>query len=77
MGELMDMQEGFKYRDELAWEKIAQNASWFMATQMKNAPTAGELLGKKLDKKKTSPDETKGVLYDLTKRLGKGLVEGV
>jgi hypothetical protein len=67
--EFLDLIEGQKWRNEREWEKIAQLAVWTSPKLRKNT-TAKKLLGKDAKKKKTTPEETKAVLSDLTSRLG-------
>lgn len=69
-GELKDMVEGFKLRDELEWRKIAQLAAWITSPHLKKPITADRLLGKNKQKKRTTPEETKAELQQLMARMG-------
>ncbi len=67
--EFLDLIEGYKWRNEREWERTAQLAVWTSQKLRKNT-TARKLLGKEAKKKKTTPEETKSVLLDLTNQLG-------
>lgn len=67
--EFLDLIEGYKWRSERDWERIAQLAVWTSQKLRKNV-TAKRLLGKEAKKKKTTPEETKAVLLDLTNQFG-------
>lgn len=69
-GELKDMVEGFKLREELEWRKTAQLAAWIVSPHLKKPVTADKLLGKNKQKKTTTPEETKARLHDLMARMG-------
>jgi hypothetical protein len=71
LNEFNDLLEGYKWRNEREWERVAQLAVW-TSEKLKRSVTAEELLGKKNAKKKTTPEETRAVLLDLTNRLGGG-----
>jgi hypothetical protein len=72
--EFIDLVEGYKWRNERQWERTAQLAVWTSQKLRKNV-TAKKLIGKEAKKKKTTPDETKAVLLDLTERFGGSLGE--
>ena len=67
--EFLDLIEGYKWRNEREWERTAQLAVWTSQKLKKNV-TAKKLIGKESKKKKTTPEETKAVLTDLTNRFG-------
>jgi hypothetical protein len=70
--ELLDLYEGYKWRDKREWEKFAQLAVW-TSQKLKKNTTAAKLLGSDKKKKKTTAEETKAVLLDLTAKLGGSL----
>jgi hypothetical protein len=72
MGELMDMWEGYKWRQEAELRKMAQLAVWVTAPHLRKPWSADKLLGKKQEKKKTTPEETKQVLGELIADMGGG-----
>lgn len=69
--EFLELVEGYKYRNELEWRKIAQLASWIMAPHLKRPISADKLLGKDKKKKRTTPEETTRVLDDLMSEFGR------
>lgn len=67
--EFLDLIEGYKWRNEREWERTAQLAVW-TSQKLRKTTTAKKLLGKERKKKKTSPEETKMVLTELTNQFG-------
>lgn len=73
MTEFNLMIEGFKMRDEAAWRKLAQMASWVTAPHVKRPINPNKLFGgfpkDRSEKRKTNPEKTKQVLSDLEKDM--------
>jgi hypothetical protein len=67
--EFMDLIEGYKWRNEREWEKVAQLAVW-TSQKLKKNMTAKKLLGTNYKKKKTTQVETREVLEGLTAEFG-------
>lgn len=72
--EFNDLLDGYKWRDEMEWQRVAQLAIW-TSQKLKDNTTADDLMGKS-KRKKTTPEETRAVLLDLTQRLGGQLGTG-
>lgn len=77
--EYSNMAEGFRRRNEIEWQRIAQLASWVMSAQMgKKAPTVDKLLGKDTKRKErtnkvVSIEEKRKTLDELEQILGKAV----
>jgi hypothetical protein len=72
-GEFMELVEGYKWRNERDWEKVAQLAAWITAPHLKKPTTARKLLGKDKDKKarrKVSSNEKRDELASLKRDMG-------
>ena len=70
-GEFLELVDGYRYRDEIEWRKLAQLASWTIAPHLKKPISANKLLGKDQKKKKTTAEETAQVMNDLEAEFGK------
>jgi len=70
----MDLLEGYIWREEKEWKKIAQQSAWIMSMHSKRPITVEKLLKKnkklKKDEDKISPDEKVILFENLEARLG-------
>ena len=64
-GQFLELIEGYKFREQREWDKLAQLASWTTAPHLKRPVSAKKLLGKEKKKEKTTPKESKRLVEEL------------
>lgn len=72
LGELMDMYDGYLWRERRFMEQQAQLASWVTAPHLKKPLDPKKLMQPNKPKVKTTPEKTQKVIADLKNDLGLG-----